>query len=470
VPAVAELVEQLAPFGARLARGDGATPVVDLTHDSRRAGPGVAFAAVTGAVTDGHDHAGPAVAAGAPALLVERELDLDVVQIVVDDVRRALGPAAAFLHGRPAERLLTFGVTGTNGKTTVVALLGSILERAGRHPAVLGTLSGARTTPEGTDLQRDLAGFVADGRDSLAMEVSSHALALHRVDGMHFDVAVFTNLSPEHLDFHHDLDAYFEAKALLFTGGRSRHAVLPLDQPWGARLAERTDAAVHGYTAADAAEVEIGAGATTFRWRDQLVRLPLVGRFNVRNALAAATAAAAAGLADDVIAAGLTATPPVRGRFELVPGAHPFTVLVDYAHTPDALAKALAAARELVTGPGKLRVVFGCGGDRDRAKRPLMGRAAEEAADDVVITSDNPRSEDPDEIIRAVRAGLVAPERATVEPDRGAAIRLALGRAGPGDVVLLAGKGHETTQTTGDRVIPFDDRDVAADALRAAGW
>ncbi len=472
MPTAAEVAEALrrGGFAPVTIRGSVDAAVVDLTHDSRAAGPAVGFACVRGVAVDGHDFAPAAVAAGAPLLLVERPVAPAVTQIEVSDVRAALGPAAAAVHGRPSSAVPVVGVTGTNGKTTVTHLIADLLGSAGRRPAVLGTLSGPRTTPEGTDLQRRLAELVTDGHDAVAMEVSSHALALHRVDGTRFAVAAFTNLSPEHLDFHADLDDYFAAKARLFEAGRAAVAVLPVDDPWGARLAARATIPVVPWRVGDATGVRTGPTGTRFRWRGHDVLLPLPGRFNLANAMTAAAVASVLGLDDATVSDGLHRVRPVRGRFEPVEAGQPFTLLVDYAHTPDALEQALGAARDLVGPGGRLLVVFGCGGDRDAGKRPRMGAVAVAGADAVIVTSDNPRAEDPAAIAADVLAGTGGAPTVTVELDRAAAIAAAVDGADPGDVVLVAGKGHETTQTTGDHVRPFDDRAVAAALLRDRAW
>jgi UDP-N-acetylmuramoyl-L-alanyl-D-glutamate--2,6-diaminopimelate ligase len=305
------------------------------------------------------------------------------------------------------------------------------------------------------------------------MEVSSHALAMGRVAATRFAVAVFTNLSHDHLDFHRDLEDYFAAKALLFEPDLSDRAVVNADDPWGARLLEHPAVPTEPYSLADAADLEVGPRSCRFTWRGAAVELPLGGRFNASNAIAAATAAARLGLEPDAIAAGLSASPPVPGRFEPVDEGQPFAVVVDYAHKPGALESALAAARD-AAGAGRVVLVFGAGGDRDASKRPEMGEVAARLADRVLLTSDNPRGEDPLAIIDAVRGGMARTDALTVEPDRAAAIALALADARPGDVVLIAGKGHEAVQIVGDRTLPFDDRAVARAALRelreAAGW
>jgi UDP-N-acetylmuramoyl-L-alanyl-D-glutamate--2,6-diaminopimelate ligase len=438
------------------AAGAGATEVTAVVHDTRAVGPGALFCCVPGARVDGHDLAPE----------VERALDLPVPQVRVPAVREAMGPLAAAFHGQPSARLAVVGVTGTSGKTTTTHLLGAIGEAAGWPTEVIGTLSGARTTPEAPELQAHLAAAVDAGRRMVAMEVSSHALALGRVRGTRFAVAVFTNLSHDHLDFHRDMEAYFAAKASLFTPELAAAAVVNADDPYGARLLADPAVPTEAYALADAEDLEVGPARSTFTWRGQRVALALGGRFNVANALAAATAAARLGLEPATIAAGLGAATPAPGRFEAVDEGQPFPVLVDYAHKPGALASALAAARDGVRG-GRLLLVVGAGGDRDASKRAEMGEVAARLADRVLLTSDNPRGEDPLAIIDAVRAGMASTTGCTVEPDRRAAIATAIGEAGPGDVVLIAGKGHETVQVVGDREVPFDDRVEARAALQA---
>jgi UDP-N-acetylmuramoyl-L-alanyl-D-glutamate--2,6-diaminopimelate ligase len=462
------LAEVLDALGTWRVVGDLDREITRVDHDSRQVIPGSLFCCVPGREHDGHDHAPAAVAGGAVALLVERRLPLDVTQVVVDDVRAAMGPAAAAVAGHPDRDLEIVGVTGTNGKTTTTALLGNVFEAAGRPARVLGTLSGPRTTPEAPDLQRRLAAWRDEGIRSVAMEVSSHALALHRVDGTRFRVAVFTNLSRDHLDFHGSMEAYFEAKARLFTPELADAAVVNLDSPYGRLLLDAATVPTIGYRTDALDDVEVGALASRFRWRGQLVDLPLGGAFNVANALAAAEAATLLDIDAPVVAAGLSRPVSVPGRFEPVEAGQPYTVLVDYAHTPDALAQLLAAARQ-VAGTGAVTVVFGCGGDRDPSKRPVMGEVAARGADRVVVTADNSRHEDTGAIIDAVLAGtrgVGAPGAVVAEPDRRAAIALAVDTAAPGDVVVIAGKGHETTQTIGDVVTPFDDREVAREAIR----
>ena len=449
-------------------RGDPAgTDVTAITHDSRAVTSGALFCCVRGAVADGHDFAAAAVAAGASALLCERLLPLEVTQVVVRSVREAMGPAAAAFFGHPSRRLAVVGVTGTNGKTTTTHLLAAALRADGRATEVVGTLSGPRTTPEATELQARLAALAGTGTAAVSMEVSSHALVQHRVDATWFEVGVFTNLSQDHLDFHGTLEEYYAAKASLFTPGRVGVAVVNGDDPWGRRLLDAVSVPTRPFTLADAVGLDVRPVASTFTWEGERVHLHLGGTFNVSNALAAATAARELGAAPGAIAAGLSSVASVPGRFETVDAGQPFTVVVDYAHTPASLEQVLAAARHASTG--RVLVVFGCGGDRDTAKRPAMGEVATRLADLAVLTSDNPRSEDPAEIIEAVRQGVARTEVLVVEPDRRAAIALALGEARPGDVVVVAGKGHETTQVTGTAVEPFDDRVVVRAELERSG-
>ncbi len=443
------------------------TPVTAVDFDSRRVVPGALFCCVPGERTDGHRYAAEAVSRGAASLLCAHVLDLDVTQVVVpaDGVRPAMATVAAAFWGHPARALRTVGVTGTNGKTTVTQLVGSVLQAAGWTTEVIGTLGGTRTTPEAPDLQSYLAEAVGEGKRAVVMEVSSHALTQHRVDAIEFDVVAFTNLSRDHLDHHRTMEAYFEAKASLFAPGRYRHAVVFADDPWGARLLGRLDpATTTAVRRAEAGPVSSTLGSSRFTWRGRTVDLPLSGRFNVDNALVAAAVATALGIDEDHVVAGLEAAPVVPGRMEVVGAGYPVAVVVDYAHTPAGLDEALRAVRALA-GAGRVVCLFGCGGDRDHGKRPEMGAVATALADAVVLTSDNPRTEDPSAIIDEVRSGMSGPAEVVVEPDRRAAVRVAVGLARPGDVVLLAGKGHEATQTTGGTTVPFDDRTEGAAAL-----
>jgi UDP-N-acetylmuramoyl-L-alanyl-D-glutamate--2,6-diaminopimelate ligase len=447
--------------------GDPSTEVASVTMDSRHVGPASLFACVPGATVDGHLFAGGAVADGATVLLSERVLDLAVAQIVVTSTRRALGPVCDVVYGHPSADLLVAAVTGTNGKTTTCAFLQAIFEASGWPTLTIGTLTSRRTTPEAPDLHALLADWRRDGGRAVAMEVSSHALDQYRTDAVRFAAGVFTNLSPEHLDYHHTMDAYFESKAQLFRPGRVGVAVVNVGDPWGARLAERVAGGgdrLVTFSAADAEELRLTPGSSTFAWRGRPVTIGVGGGFNVANALAAAATAEAVGVDRDAIVAGLGRVRSVEGRFQLVEAGQPFTVIVDYAHTPDGLTKVLEAARQICTG--NVIVVFGAGGDRDREKRPLMGAAAARLADLVLVTSDNPRSEDPEAIVAEVVAGAGAASNVRSETDRASAIATALATASPGDVVVIAGKGHEKGQEIGGRVRPFDDVEVATSALR----
>jgi UDP-N-acetylmuramoyl-L-alanyl-D-glutamate--2,6-diaminopimelate ligase len=470
-------------------RGDRGVEVHSVVHDDRDVIPGALFCCIAGTHDDGHDYAPRAVVRGAAACLVERWVDVDVPQVRVRAVRAVLGPLCARFHGGPSEAMRVLGVTGTNGKTTTTHLLEAIAGASGDRTGLIGT-TGARigtepvpiahTTPEATDLQALLARMRDEHVGTVAMEVSSHALAQQRVDGTSFAAVAFTNLSHDHLDFHGGLDAYFAAKARLFTPAFSGRGAVCLDDPYGKVLADR--ARLDGLTvstfatdvAADvtAEDIRLAPDHTVFTLAGpdgrSGVRTPLIGAFNVRNALAAAATARLGGIGIDAIVEGLGRPVVVPGRMERVDAGQPFPVFVDYAHTPGALEAVLEAARPLVGRAGRLLVVFGCGGDRDRAKRPVMGRVAARLGDVVFVTSDNPRSEDPqaivDDVLGGVPAEAPAPE---VELDRRGAIRNALLAARPGDVVVVAGKGHETGQTANGVTRPFDDRVVVREELEA---
>ncbi len=463
-------------------RGGSGVLVGDVTYDSREAGRGCLFFCVPGAHVDGHMYAQAAIDAGATAIAVERWLDLDVAQVRVSSVREAMGPMSAAVFGRPADKIAMVGVTGTNGKTTITYLLESVFRAAGTVPGVIGTtgarVSGApvplaRTTPEAPDLQRLLAWMVAAGVQTVAMEVTSHALDQHRVAGVHYRCAVFTNLSQDHLDYHSGMEEYFAAKARLFTPEYADRGEVNGDDGWARRVLEAPAIPISTFGLAEDADVratDVSADASGVRFRvgSLEVHSGLRGHFNVSNCLAALASARALGIEDDLAARGIASLPGVPGRVEPVDVGQDFLVMVDYAHTPDSIDNVLRAARPLASG--RLIIVFGCGGDRDRGKRPLMGRAATSIAHLTVITSDNPRSEDPlailDDIERGAKEGGGA---FVVEPDRRAAIRLALGRASTGDVVVIAGKGHEPYQEFANETIRFDDREVAAEELRALG-
>jgi UDP-N-acetylmuramoyl-L-alanyl-D-glutamate--2,6-diaminopimelate ligase len=481
-------------------RGDLDVEISGLAYDSRKAGPGTLFFCVRGEKADGHDFAPRVVEAGAAALVVERELDLGVPQAVVADARAAMAPLAARFWGDPTAELRVVGVTGTNGKTTTAFLIREILERAGISCGLLGTVKQVaggieeaveRTTPEAIDLQATFRRMLDGGDRACAMEVSSHAMSLHRADAIHFEVALFTNLTQDHLDFHTDMEDYFLAKRRLFEAAPGT-AIVNLDDPYGRRLADEFECLTFSAEGADAdytaRNATFDAGGAQFSVVQRSmgrkyaymggnrpinggvrVRTGMPGHFNVANALGAFAAAAAMGVGPETAAAGLAQAGRVPGRFEPIDEGQGFAVLVDYAHTPDSLENVLRAARRLTAG--RLISVFGAGGDRDRDKRPKMGRAGAALSDLAVITSDNPRSEDPEAIVAEVAAGAgAAAVEVEVEVDRRAAIALALARAEPGDTVVIAGKGHEQGQEfEGGRKVPFDDREVAREELRKLG-
>jgi UDP-N-acetylmuramoyl-L-alanyl-D-glutamate--2,6-diaminopimelate ligase len=433
--------------------------VLDLAYDARAVTPGALFFAVPGAHADGHDFAAEAVERGAVAVVVERGLDLSVPQIVVRDSRAAMAPAADVFFGEPTRELEVVGVTGTSGKTTTSHLLFAILAAAGRRPGLLGTIEArvggerrgvVRTTPEAIDLQRLFREMLDAGDRSCAMEASSHASVLHRLDRVRFAALVFTNLSQDHLDFHRDMESYFEAKRRLFLVEPRPLAVVNVGDEYGRRLAHELPDAIT--LSADDAGALDG------------IELRLRGRFNVENALGALSAARALGIGDDAIKQGLESVRGVPGRFESVDAGQPFHVIVDYAHKPDALEKVLRAARELA-GDRRVICVLGAGGDRDRGKRAVMGRLASELADLAIVTSDNPRSEDPEAIAGEIVSGAAG--EVEIELDRAAAIVRAIELARPGDVVVIAGKGAEQGQEFADRTIPFDDREAAKEVLDA---
>ena len=461
--------------------------------------PGAMFFCVRGSARDGHDFAAEAVERGAVALVVDRELELSgaaasVPQVQVPDVRAAMGPIADAFFGAPTKRLEVFGITGTNGKTTTAHLVYAMLAAAGRAPGLIGTV-GARvgdevrelgfTTPEAIDLQRLFVDMLEAGNQSCAMEVSSHALDQKRSAHTRFAAVGFSNLTRDHLDYHRSFEAYYQAKRKLFIepGPEGNHfpAAVNCDDEWGSRLfhelvhADREDVPVWGYTLHDIARASVSGkyqltptGATLLidsPVGDFTLQSKLRGRFNVENVLCAATMVLLAGVEPEHVQTGLDNVPGVRGRFEPVDVGQPFNVIVDYAHTPDSLEQVLSSARAICDG--KLIVVFGCGGDRDRSKRPLMGRVVAEGADVAIVTSDNPRSEEPDAIVAEIRKGMRGSAEIVVEVDRRAAIAIAIDQAAAGDVVVIAGKGHEQGQIFADEIVPFDDATVARQALEA---
>jgi len=459
-------------------------------------GAGTLFFCVPGEKVDGHAFAPGSVEAGAVGLVVEREMELDVAQVVVPDARAAMAPFAACFYGDPTSQLKVAGITGTNGKTTTAFLLREILESAGVRCGLLGTVKQVvagveeeveRTTPEAIDLQRTFRRMLDGGDRACAMEVSSHALALHRADAIAFDVALFTNLTQDHLDFHADMEDYFRSKRRLFEMDPGK-AIVNVDDPYGRRLADEFECITFSPTGGDAdlraSDVGLTASGSEFTITpgpmgrdvdpgstarplggDVRVETRLPGRFNVANALGAFAAALALGVEPGDAIAGLAQATAPPGRFEPIDEGQPFSVLVDYAHTPDSLENVLRAARGL--GEGRVISVFGAGGDRDRGKRPLMGRAGAGLSDLAIVTSDNPRSEDPEAIVAEVVAGIEDRDGVEAVVDRRAAIALALSRAEPGDTVVIAGKGHEQGQEfEAGRKLPFDDRDVAREELR----
>lgn len=457
--------------------------VLDVTRDSRDVHPGSLFVAVRGLEIDGHDYVPDAVARGAAAVAVEEETASAVPQLLVADTRKALPWLAAIVHDDPSRKLTVVGVTGTNGKTTVTHMLESIATAAGRVAGVVGTVGARiagtpvpvpRTTPEGSDLQRLLAQMVDAGVEIAAVEVSSHALTLGRVDAVWFQAVAFTNLGRDHLDFHGEMDAYRDAKASLFDESRAASAVVCVDDPAGHWIAAATHIPVTTVSVdgpADVSARDCASSITGSRFvvaADGVapipVAIPIPGRFNVANALVAAAIGLRLGFASDAIAEGLAGIPPISGRFERIDRGQSFEVVIDYAHTPDAVETVVGATRAISSG--RIITVVGAGGDRDREKRPEMGRAAAES-DVVVVTSDNPRSEDPAVIASAVVAGTRGSRAVVIEePDRRAAIGKAFAEARPGDVVLVLGKGHEQGQEIGGRTLPFDDRTVAEELLR----
>jgi UDP-N-acetylmuramoyl-L-alanyl-D-glutamate--2,6-diaminopimelate ligase len=472
----------LGEIGAYELRGDPSALVSDVAYDSRACTAGGLFFCVPGGRSDGHSFAPDAVARGAGVLFVERWLHDGVggaTQVFVPSVREVMGSIAAEFFDRPADRITVVGVTGTNGKTTTTYLMESVFGADGTTAGVIGTTGvriageahpAPRTTPEAPDVHRLLRRMADAGVGAVAMEVSSHGLHQHRVGGIRFSCAIFTNLTQDHLDYHGTMESYFEAKAMLFDGTRAETAVVNSDDEYGRRLLARGIGA-RTFGVGDEAEfratdIEVDASGVRFEVSGTRVVSPLRGVFNVQNCLAAFACARVLGIDGDRIVEGIAGLRGVPGRLEPVETGQPFTVLVDYAHTPDSIENVLRAVRPLTSG--RVIVLLGCGGDRDRGKRPLMGRAATSLADLAIITSDNPRSEDPDAIIAEMVPGARQGGGAFhVDPDRRSAIREALAAASPGDVVVLAGKGHETGQEFADHVVPFDDREVARDELSA---
>jgi UDP-N-acetylmuramoyl-L-alanyl-D-glutamate--2,6-diaminopimelate ligase len=486
--------------GAEVLSQSGNPNVTGLDYDSRRVKSGSAFVAMRGETSDGNKYIDAAIIAGAVAIVSDSATEKprrDVAWALVPHGRRALARLAANFFKHPAEKIALTGVTGTNGKSTTAFLLESILNAAQRKNALLGTieyhvarkiLPAPHTTPEALELNEILRDALSEGATEAVMEVSSHALAQQRVFGIPFDVATFTNLTRDHLDYHQSMEEYFLAKRILFEGCGTeapRVAVLNSDDEYGRALvkiskAKRSQVLTYGLSEADfcAEKIQITGHGTRFDLVSADSRMPiwspLIGRVNVYNILAAAAAASARNCDERSIVQGVASLARVPGRFERVDCGQPFSVVVDYAHSDDALKNLTALAREFVSqsgSSGRVITLFGCGGDRDRAKRPLMGDAAGRGSDFVVLTSDNPRSEDPRAIINDALVGLQrSGTRYTIEPDRGTAIKVAISAANPGDIVLLAGKGHEKVQVTQTASIAFDDVEVARDVLSKAGY
>ncbi len=467
--------------------------ITGLAYDSRAVQPGTLFFCVPGYERDGHDFAAGAVAAGAGALVVERPLDLDTPEILVQSSRAAMGPLAARFHGDPTSELRVVGVTGTNGKTTTAHLVRALLGAGGQRCGLLGTVESqvagtrrpaTRTTPEAIDLQADFRAMLDGGESCCAMEVSSHALALGRTDGVRFAAAVFTNLTQDHLDFHPTMEDYFQAKRQLFlpvaAAEEPEVAVVNVDDPYGRRLAAELEHVVTFAIDSDAdyraREVQVDLAGSRFELHTpagvRTLSLPLPGRFNVSNALGALAVTHVLGIELDALVAALGRGVRIPGRVEPVDEGQGFAVLVDYAHTPDSLQNVLSTAHEV--GRGRVICVFGAGGDRDRGKRPLMGEIGARLADVLLVTSDNPRSEDPEAIIAEIMGGASAAARppgaapVAAEVDRRVAIERAVALAESGDVLVIAGKGHEQGQEfAGGMKVPFDDVTVAREALGA---
>lgn len=463
-----------------------------IEYDSRKVKKGNLFVAIKGFVVDGHDFASDAVENGAQAVLVERKLALDIPQVVVKSTREALGQVASNWYGHPSSAMRLVGVTGTNGKTTTTYLVKSILEKAGYKVGLIGTIQNLignevipaeRTTPESLDLQRLLSEMRDANVDYVVMEVSSHALDLHRTQGAEYDVGIFTNLSQDHLDFHETLEAYFSAKSKLFanltrnSSKAKKLSVINFDDSHGLQMAASSSAPVFSYGVDQHAQVcakdiEVTNKGVRYRVKtpqgEAVLALNLTGKFNIYNSLAAITACLWEGVSLSTIKAGLEQVLGVAGRFELVDAGQDFAVIVDYAHTPDSLENVLQTAKGFAKG--RLLLVFGAGGDRDRKKRPLMGKTAAKYSDYLLVTSDNPRSEDPEQICQDVAAGILEvgfpKEKYEIVVSRRAAISRGVQLAQPGDILIIAGKGHETYQEFKGKTIHFDDKEEALQALK----
>lgn len=449
---------------------DGDSEVISITRDSREVQPGSLFFCVVGSQSDGHEFAANAVKAGAVVLVCERQLQLDVPQLIVKNVAQSIGLIAAKFFGNPQNKLSMLGVTGTNGKTTTTCFLKQILISDNQKVELIGTLNSERTTPDAIELFGKLRNWVDEGVQSVVMEVSSHALVQGRVNGIVYKAAAFTNLSQDHLDYHKDMEDYFAAKAQLFTPEHCQLGIVNVDDEYGKRLTVNPPIRMISFSLKEAKDVSYGVDRTTFVWEGKSVSTTLPGEHNVYNALTAATIAKAIGIDVSTIAEGISALLTVPGRMERIDEGQSFLVFVDYAHTPDGLEHILQSASGYAESQGgRLICVFGCGGDRDQAKRPLMGKIASEKSDLAVLTSDNPRSEDPMKIINDALGGIDGKSNVIVEADRQLAIQMAIDSAKPNDVVVIAGKGHEPYQEINGERHHFDDREEARAALHKVG-
>lgn len=491
---LSSLVEALEQAGFETQWADSATPqevdITGITFDSRTVKPDDLFVAIKGFESDGHLYAAQSAQSGASAILAQHAIEgVNLPTLIVDDTLAALAPLGSTFYDHPDRALEIVGVTGTNGKTTTCYLIEHIMREAGRKTGLIGTVEirvgeesrvAHRTTPQSSEIMAILDEMRRDNVDTVAMEVSSHALALHRVDGIDFDVAAFTNLSQDHLDFHESMEEYYTTKKRLFTEYNARTRVVAIDTKMGARLAQELEETGSVMTVGRTSAASVRSSEEDFHGRginftlvtpegSAPVRLPLIGTYNIDNALVAAGCALALNVPLATVASALNTVPQVPGRLERIVSGQPFEVVVDYAHTPDALAKAITALRSVT--PGKVIVVFGCGGDRDPEKRPLMGRVVGQNADIALATSDNPRTEDSVAILLQVRDGLKKTDgHYSLEVDRRHAIERACRMAGPGDCVLIAGKGHEDYQIFAHHTIHFDDREVARESLEKLGY
>lgn len=465
---LAELASALP--GSRLVGARGGELVRDIVMDHHDISPGALFVALRGSHFDGNTFASDAVRQGAVAMMTSEEHpEATIVQLVVPEaeLRRAMALVASMVWSWPSREVSLVGITGTNGKTTIVHLVAEVLRLLGRSCGTIGTLWGRLTTPEATDLQRELRSLVTQGVDAVAMEVSSIALVRHRVDYARFRAAAFTNLSQDHLDFHETMESYYSAKASLFDASFSEVAIVNVDDPYGRRLANSLEIPVREVSLGEVEILEQGAQCLSFRTDSVIFRSKLFGIHNLYNLLVAIALLEELGISKAKIASVLVEVDPPRGRLQEIEKGQDFFVVVDYAHTPAALSETLKTLRKRVGEQGRVLVVFGCGGDRDKAKRPLMGQVAARLADVVIVTNDNPRTEDPSSIAGEVLSGIREEFGALVELDRRKAVRLSISKAQAGDIVLVAGKGHERSQQIGDRAVAFDDVAVCEEEIMA---